>query len=132
MKKVLSVGQCNPDHNSIKNYFETNFDCKITRIDSTEDALSELRKNSYDLVLVNRKLDIDYTDGTVLVVEMQKDSSMKQIPIMLISNYPEYQKEAIVLGAVPGIGKLEYGTDFAFQKVSKYLPPKTIKVSMSL
>lgn len=127
MKKVLSVGQCNPDHNSIKNYFESNFDCQITRIDSTEEALTELSKNSYDLVLVNRKLDIDYTDGTVLVEAMQKDSSLRQIPIMLISNYPEYQKEAVVLGAVPGIGKLEYGKESAFEKVSRYLPPKLIR-----
>ena len=128
MKKVLSVGQCNPDHSSLRNYFESNFDCEIIRIDSTAEALAELEKNSYDLVLVNRKLDIDYTDGTILVEEMQKNSKMKQIPIMLISNYPEYQKEAILLGAVSGIGKLEYGKETAFQKVAKYLPPKTIKV----
>ncbi len=127
MKKVLSVGQCNPDHFALQNYFESNFDCKLTRIDSTEEALSELQKNSYDLVLVNRKLDIDYTDGTILVEKMQKDSTLRQTPIMLISNYSEYQKEAIVLGAVPGIGKLEYGKESAFQKVSKYLPPKLLQ-----
>lgn len=127
MKKVLSVGQCNPDHNAIKNYFESNFDCQIIRIDSTEEALLELRKKAYDLVLVNRKLDIDYTDGTILVQAMQNDDELRKTPIMLISNYPEFQKEAIALGAIPGIGKLEYGKDSAFEKVSKYLPPKLIK-----
>jgi two-component system, response regulator, stage 0 sporulation protein F len=129
VKKVLSVGQCNPDHNTLRNYLETFFDCEIVRIDSTSEALVELEKKSYDLVLVNRKLDVDYSDGTILIAEMQRNSIMKLTPIMLISNYPEFQKEAILLGAVPGIGKLEYGKESAFQKVAKYLPPKTIKIN---
>lgn len=128
MKKVLSVGQCGPDHSALKYYFENNFDCQLTRIDSTEEALVELEKSSYDLVLVNRKLDIDYSDGTILIIEMQKKTNLRQIPVMLISNYEEYQKEAIQLGAVPGIGKLEYGKESAFEKISRYLPPQKIKI----
>lgn len=124
MKKVLSVGQCNPDHNSIKNYFESTFQCRITRIDSTEEALEELQKNRYDLVLVNRKLDIDYTDGTILVESMQKDENLKTVPIMLVSNYPEFQEEAVKSGAVPGFGKAELGKPSCFQILGKYLEPK--------
>ncbi|HMV44698.1 MAG TPA: response regulator [Leptospiraceae bacterium] len=128
MKKVLSVGQCVPDHSTLCNYFENSFDCQVIKIDSTDEALKELRKNSYDLVLVNRKLDIDYTDGTILISEMQKENELRQIPVMLISNYEEYQREAIELGAVRGFGKLEYGKDSAYEKVAKFLPPKKIHV----
>lgn len=121
MKKVLSVGQCNPDHSSIKTFLTRNFDCEITRIDSTEEALNELSKNSYDLVLVNRKLDIDYTDGTILIQKLKSTESLKSISIMLISNYPEFQEEAVRLGAVYGFGKAELGKEIAIKRVETIL-----------
>ena len=65
-----------------------------------------LQNQSVDFVLVNRKLDVDHTDGTILIEKMQKDSKLRQIPIMLISNYQESQEEAVGLGAVRGFGKL--------------------------
>ena len=121
MKKVLSVGQCNPDHSSIKTFLTRNFDCEIIRIDSTEEALNELGKNSYDLVLVNRKLDIDYTDGTILITKMKSIDNFKSIPVMLISNYPEFQEEAVALGAIYGFGKAELGKEIAIERVAKVI-----------
>lgn len=121
MKKVMSVGQCNPDHNSISAFLKGNFECEIVRIDSTDEAIEELLKNQYNLVLVNRKLDIDYTDGTILIKKMQEIESLKKIPIMLISNYPEYQEEAIKLGAVRGFGKSELTLPGSKEEASKYL-----------
>lgn len=108
MKKVLSVGQCNPDHNSLFQFLTMNFKCSVVRIDSTEEAMSRLEKESFDLVMVNRKLDIDYTDGTILIEKMKKSPKFNRIPVMLVSNYPEYQDEAVKLGAIYGIGKMEY------------------------
>jgi two-component SAPR family response regulator len=121
MKKVMSVGQCNPDHYALSGFLTKNFSCSVVRIDSTEEAIENLQKDSYDLVLVNRKLDIDYTDGTILIEKMKSHPSLKNIPIMLISNYPEYQDEAIKLGAVKGIGKLEYGSSESVEKFKNIL-----------
>jgi two-component system chemotaxis response regulator CheY len=123
-KKIMSVGQCNPDHNSIRLFLEKNFECEILRIDSTDEAIAELRKEPVDLVLVNRKLDIDYTDGTILIKKMKQDESLSHIPVMLVSNYPEYQEEAVALGAVYGIGKNELGTPQAITRVQEALKAK--------
>jgi two-component SAPR family response regulator len=125
MKKILSVGQCNPDHSSIKTFLTREFDCEITRIDSTEDALLELKKNPHDLVLVNRKLDIDYTDGTILIQKLKSDLDLNSIPILMISNYPEYQEEAVSLGAKYGFGKAEIGKPETIERLSKILPKRS-------
>jgi two-component system chemotaxis response regulator CheY len=117
VKKIMSVGQCNPDHFSIKNFLEKNFNCQVVRIDSTREALEALQKEHFDLVLVNRKLDIDYTDGTILIQEMKANPAIKNIPVMLISNYPEYQQEAVKLGAILGFGKSQIGSLDAIEKV---------------
>lgn len=127
MKKIMSVGQCNPDHNALANFLTKNFECNIIRIDSTEDAVTALQNQSVDLVLVNRKLDVDYTDGTILIEKMQKDSKLKQIPIMLISNYLESQEEAIRLGAVKGFGKLEYQSEETIKRVAETLKVLAVK-----
>jgi two-component SAPR family response regulator len=121
MKKVMSVGQCNPDHYALSGFLTRNFKCSVVRIDSTEEAIEKLDKESFDLVLVNRKLDIDYTDGTILIEKMKAHPTYKNIPIMLVSNYPEYQEEAMKLGAVRGIGKLEYGNSESLEKFKNIL-----------
>lgn len=72
MKTIMSVGQCNPDHNALSNFMTRNLECNIIRIDSTEEAIEALRKQSVDLVLVNRKLDVDYTDSTILIERMKR------------------------------------------------------------
>ena len=121
MKTIMSVGQCNPDHNALANFLTKNFECKIIRIDSTEEALTALQNQNVDLVLVNRKLDIDYSDGTILIEKMQKDSKLKLIPVMLISNYPESQEMAVGLGAVRGFGKLEYQSEETIKRIAQTL-----------
>ena len=117
----MSVGQCNPDHYALSGFLTRNFKCSVVRIDSTEEAIEKLDKESFDLVLVNRKLDIDYTDGTILIEKMKAHPTYKNIPIMLVSNYPEYQEEAMKLGAVRGIGKLEYGNSESLEKFKNIL-----------
>lgn len=73
----------------------------------TDEAVQRLKREPFDLVVVNRKLDSDYSDGTELVVRMKGDPALRHIPVMLISNYAEAQAEAVRLGAEPGFGKLE-------------------------
>ncbi|NUM41581.1 MAG: response regulator [Leptospiraceae bacterium] len=121
LHKVMSVGQCNPDHSTLKNFFERKFDCEITRIDTTQEALIELKKSKYDLVLVNRKIDADYTDGIILIQEMKREQSISDIPVMMISNYPEAQEESIQNGGTLGFGKLEYGKEETMEKLKKIL-----------
>lgn len=124
MKKIFSVGQCSPDHSSLQSFFERNFECNVKRIDSKEEALQILEKEKPDLLIVNRKLDIDYTDGTELIIQMKKNPSMSSVPVMLVSNYPEYQEEAVRLGAVYGFGKAELQKKETLERVSQILNRK--------
>ena len=62
MKRVLDVGNCGPDFAAIKQLMKR-FDCEVLQSHGAEDALAALHAGPIDLVLVNRKLDQDYSDG---------------------------------------------------------------------
>jgi CheY-like chemotaxis protein len=107
-KRVLDVGNCAPDHASIRAYLTRNFACEVVQAHNAADALANLRESTFDLVLVNRKLDIDYSDGIEVIKQLKSDPEIASVPVMLITNYPEHQEAAIAAGAVRGFGKLEY------------------------
>ena len=107
-KRVLDVGQCQPDHAAISDFLVQHFRCEVTRAHGPEDALRELKKTPFNLVLVNRKLDRDYTDGIEVIRRMKADSDTAAVPVMLVTNYAEHQEAAIQAGALRGFGKLEY------------------------
>ena len=104
---VLDVGNCGPDHSSIRSMLTTQFGTKVLQTDGLEDTLAALLNNSVDLVLINRKLDKDYSDGTLILKEIKAKLEYSDLPVMLVTNYPEYQATAVALGALPGFGKLE-------------------------
>jgi CheY-like chemotaxis protein len=104
-KRVLDVGNCNLDHSSIRAMLEQSFGAEVVRAHGPEDALEELRKGHIDLVVINRKLDRDYTDGIDILKQIKADSELKSTPVMLITNYPEHQEAAVAAGGEPGFGK---------------------------
>lgn len=106
-KRILDVGNCQPDHAAIKSLLTDHFDCEVVQAHGADDALSELKSAPYDLVLVNRKLDRDYSDGLNVIREIKADAEVAGVPCMLITNYPEHQDAAVAAGAVRGFGKLE-------------------------
>lgn len=106
-KRVLDVGNCGPDHAAIKRLMGR-FDAEVVQADGPVDALAALRAGGIDLVLVNRKLDMDYSDGIEVIRQIKADSELAATPVMLITNYPEHQDAAEQLGALRGFGKLEY------------------------
>ena len=71
-------------------------------------ALDALRDGEFHLVLVNRKLDIDYSDGLEVIRQLKADPKAAGVPVMLVTNYPEHQDAAILVGAIRGFGKLEF------------------------
>lgn len=120
-RQVLSVGQCGPDHSAISRFLKANFDVVISTADTIADALYDLREAKYDLVLVNRKLDADYSDGSELIRLMKADPVLMDVPVMLVSNYPEHQANAVALGAEPGFGKLELGKSDVVARLERFL-----------
>jgi len=62
-KRVLDVGNCVPDHAAIRTMLEQTFGAEVLQTDGPDDTLALLRREPVNLVLVNRKLDHDYSDG---------------------------------------------------------------------
>jgi len=121
-KTVLSVGQCRPDSAAIAHYFRSHFGAQVLTADLPEEALSSLQENSVDLVLINRKLDIDSSDG-LKILSLIRSSAKSDVPVMLVSNYPEWQEKAVELGAVYGFGKAELNKPETHARIAATLEP---------
>lgn len=98
-----------------------NYGAEVLRADQLQDTLEWLKKRSVDLILINRKLDIDYSDGIEILRVLKRTPEVDAIPVMLITNYPEHQQQAVAEGAVLGFGKLELSTPETRQKLVPFL-----------
>ena len=80
-KRVLDVGQCGPDHAAIRRFFAANFDdVEIEQAAACDDALALLRHSHFDLVLINRKLDEDYSDGIEVLRAIKRHPEIADVP----------------------------------------------------
>jgi CheY-like chemotaxis protein len=104
---VLSVGQCRPDQAAISHYLTRQFAARVLTADLPEAALQVLRTEPVDLVLINRLLDADGSEGLKILEQIRNGSEQPGVPVMLVSNYAEWQQRAVELGALPGFGKAE-------------------------
>ncbi len=120
-RRVLDVGNCGPDHSSIRRMLTTNFGAQVLQTHGLDDTLAALQKNTIDLVLINRKLDNDYSDGTVILEQIKSKPEYSDLPVMLITNYAEHQAQAVTLGALPGFGKLEINSPETRAKLASIL-----------
>jgi two-component system chemotaxis response regulator CheY len=120
-KRVLDIGNCAPDHTSISSFFTGNFGCDVVQAHDAVDALKQLKSGRFDLVLVNRKLDIDYSDGIDVIRQIKADPEVSDVPVMLITNYPEHQEAAVAAGAIRGFGKLEFAKPETRERVAEVL-----------
>ncbi len=122
-KQVLDVGNCGPDFSSIHGFLTSRFECKVVQCHGLDDTLDALRKGEYALVLINRKLDRDYTDGIEIVKQMKSDPELKDVPVMLITNFTEHQDTAVEAGAERGFGKLDFDKPETVERVRPFLEP---------
>jgi CheY-like chemotaxis protein len=116
-KTVLSIGQCRPDNAAITHFLTSNFDVDVLATDLADDSLTALQKKSVDLILINRKLDADYSDGMEIMNLIKSNPQTEQIPVMLISNFPESQEQAVEAGATYGFGKAELSSPETIERV---------------
>lgn len=120
-KQVLSIGQCAPDNATLSRYLASHFGAEVVAACTQVEGLQKLESASFDLVLVNRKLDIDYSDGMEVLRAIKAVPSHATVPVMMITNYPEYQEAAVAAGAVLGFGKLEYDKPDTLEKLRRFL-----------
>lgn len=123
-KTVLDVGNCNPDHAAIKSMLTSRYDVTVLRADALADTLEILKKGGVDLVLINRKLDIDYSDGVEILRVIKADPTLSSFPVMIVTNYPEHQEAAVAMGAEYGFGKLQYQEPGTHDRLARFLDRK--------
>lgn len=104
-KRVLSVGQCGADHFAISSMLQKTFATEVVAAHDAEEAQALLRENDFALVLVNRVLDANGTSGVELIGHIKADKTFPKVPVMLVSNYEDAQRQAVENGALPGFGK---------------------------
>lgn len=120
MKHVLSIGNCGFDNGSLRSLLGA-LGAEVAAAEDWSDAAALLRRQSFDLVLVNRKLDADGGDGMEIIRELKQSPEFQATPVMLLSNYPEYQAQAIAAGAEPGFGKSHLHSRDTSELLKKYL-----------
>lgn len=120
-KRVLDVGNCGVDHAAIRRLIEGRFEAEVIQHHSQAEALRALQQESFDLVLVNRKLDRDFSDGIELIHAMQAAPQLAKIPVMLITNYQDHQQKAVQAGATLGFGKAELHDPATLDRIAQVL-----------
>lgn len=120
-KRVVNVGQCGFDHASIAGVLKREFAAEVIAADGAQDAMAALGQGPCNLVLVNRQLDADGSDGLDVIRLLKADAKFSGIPVMLISNYPEYQETSVKAGAEPGFGKRDLASKETRAKLARFL-----------
>ena len=124
LQRVLDVGQCDMDHGMICRLIQDHFDAEVIRAHSAAEALTALRAGSFELVLTNRLLDRDQNEGLDLIHQIKSDAGLSSVPVMLVTNFPEHEQQAVAAGAEPGFGKLALDSDQTLQRLSRVLAAK--------
>ena len=123
MPHVLSVGQCGFDQFSISRHLKSGFDAEVATADTASQAIAAIKNQQFDLVLVNRILDADGSSGLDLIEAIKTDPKLSHSAVMLVSNYPEAQGQAEILGALPGFGKADIRSSKVRQSLGLLLNP---------
>jgi ActR/RegA family two-component response regulator len=109
-KRVALIGHCGPDSSYLRlTVSKASRDVQVVMVDDSTE-LERLVADGVDLLLFNRVLDygFDDTEGVAVIRRLRK--THPNLRMMLVSNYPEAQAEAVAAGALPGFGKREMGS----------------------
>lgn len=109
VKRVLSVGQCGADHYSVSRTLQGHFGAEVVAADGAAEALGLMEQQAFDLVLVNRVFDTNGASGLDFIRQLTQREPKAIVPVMLVSNYDDAQREAVAAGARPGFGKASLG-----------------------
>lgn len=120
-KRVLDVGNCGFDHSAIARYVGREFSAEAVAAHSASEAIREAKSGKYALVLVNRVLDADGTEGLDIIESLKADPATQALPVMMITNYADHQASAIAAGAEPGFGKSTLHEPATRERMAKFL-----------
>lgn len=120
-KKVLSIGQCFADHTAIAHTLKRHFGAEVVPASDWAEALPLLSSEPFALVLVNRLLDADGSSGLDVIRELKSDEALRALPVLLVSNHEQAQRDAVQAGAEMGFGKAALGQPAMLGRVRPFL-----------
>jgi two-component system chemotaxis response regulator CheY len=110
-KRVVLIGHCGPDGSYLRmTISRVSREISVTMVDD-ETELQKAIDAGIDLVLVNRQLDYGFKESEGVEIIARLHSAYPNLKMMLVSNFPESQAEALAAGAMPGFGKRELGSE---------------------
>jgi CheY-like chemotaxis protein len=112
------------DHSHIRRVLLRNFAVEVTPVHDPAEVPQRVQEGNVVLVLVNRIIDQDRTEGLDLVRDLQLRDTTRDVPVMLVSDREQAQAAAVAAGAVTGFGKSDLGNDRALASLRPYLPPR--------
>jgi hypothetical protein len=83
-----------------------------------------MASNKYDLVLFNRLIFQDGSEGIELLRSVKGHPDISATPVMMISNFPDAQAASVAAGGEPGFGKASVSSAGTRELLSRYLPHK--------
>ncbi len=108
--RIALVGHCGPDSYALRAAISgivPNSQVIFAPDDHT--LAAELPKTQ--LLLINRRLDGDYAATTGVELIRSLAAAPHKPALMLVSNLPDAQQEAVAAGALPGFGKRQLYAD---------------------
>ncbi len=120
--RFLDVGNCAADRAALRAILQRHFDAEVVAVREGGEALQRLQAAEFQLVLVNRVLDYDGSLGLDVIRAMKSHPQLASVPVMMITNYPEHQQQALALGALPGFGKRDLGSNEMLELIRNALP----------
>jgi DNA-binding response OmpR family regulator len=114
--KILDIGQCGFDGPRMAALWRDELDATVDSVDSGNEAAQSLKKNTYDIILVNRILAADGSSGLDVIKLLRNTDT--SVPVMLVSDLSDAQDTAVALGAVRGFGKAQLGKPTTLELVA--------------
>ena len=109
-KRVALIGHCGPDSSFLRLAVQkAGRDVQVVAADDGGE-LDKLIESGVDLLLINRVLDYGFDEQEGVAVIRRLRAQHPELKMMLVSNYPEAQAEAVAVGALAGFGKRDIGS----------------------
>jgi two-component system, chemotaxis family, chemotaxis protein CheY len=119
------VGHCNIDGPRLEREFSNKLrDTEVTRVNNDDD-LERASESNCAMLMINREPVGFDRDGLEIVRKLKE--SHPDLRVMLVSDYEDAQAEAQQLGALPGFGKSEIGSDKLIRRIEDALETQDAK-----
>ncbi|HEX8324804.1 MAG TPA: response regulator [Tepidisphaeraceae bacterium] len=115
--RILDVGQCGFDGPRMAKLWRERLGAEVVDSNSADDALQQIKQTPFDVVLVNRVLAGDGASGLEVIESIVK--AAPETPVMLVSDLPDAQDDAVARGARRGFGKAALGDPSTLELVER-------------